>query len=182
MITGSVLAIILLLTVGLFVPLRWFLRVWLEDRAISTPLALAAMAAHFVLYTLCAFTILPLAVLYCALLLLFIGISPYLDERNNRKALRHMAEEDIEKYERILQRDPNHVAAHAALAGAFLVCERFDEAIAEYERAIELDPQNSRSEIPRLKRARELKEAYEERQRRRRRNTPNEKPPTSREA
>jgi len=168
---------LLLWTAGLILPLRWLLRVWLDDRLVSAPLAIGALASHVALFTAFIFFQPILATIYCALLLLLIGISPRLTDRIHRKADVQMAEEDIAKYQRLLERDPNHAAAHAALGDACMTCARYDEAISEFERALELDPQNSREAIPKIRRARYLKEESE-----RRKGAANKKPPAEREA
>jgi len=152
---------ILLLVAGLIIPLRWLLRVWMDERAVGAPLAIGALFAHVAIFMTLTFFFTLGAVIYSGLILLLIGASPYLTGRLYRRAATRMAEEDIVKYQRLLQRDPNHTAAHAALGDAYLTCARYDEAIAEYERALELDPHYCRGEIPKLRRARRMKEANE---------------------
>jgi tetratricopeptide (TPR) repeat protein len=154
------LAMVLLIA-GLFLPLRWLLRVWLDDRLVSGPLAVGAMAAHVGIFIATIYFLPIVTIAYSLLILLLIGISPRLMGRLHLQADQRMAEEDISKYQRLIERDPNHAAAHAALADALMVFLRYDEAIAEYERAIELAPQYSDGEILKLRRARLMKEASE---------------------
>jgi len=152
---------ILLLVAGLVLPLRWLLRVWLDDRAVSGPLALGAMTAHVGIFIAVVFFQPIVAAIYCTFILSLIAVAPRLTSRQYQRAHEQMAEEDISKYQRLIERDPNHAAAHAALGDAYMTCARYDEAIAEFERALDLDPQHSQGEILKLRKARQLKEAAE---------------------
>lgn len=166
LITGSLLLVIGLLSLGLIVPLVWLLRVWLEDRLLSTPLALSALAAHGVIFFILATGAPFLGLAYSVLFLLFIAFTPLLGiyhERNTRKA---MASEDIIRCRRLLERDANNAAAHAALGDAYMVHAQYDDAIAAYERAIALDPINMRTEPRKLQQARDAREQAGKKRRR----------------
>lgn len=63
-----------------------------------------------------------------------------LGERANRRALKRMNNEDIDKYKRALEFDPNNASAHRFLGDIYFKEERYDEAIAAYKAAIKLDP------------------------------------------
>jgi hypothetical protein len=71
----------------------------------------------------------------------------------NKRALRQMANERITEYLRAIARDPKNAAAHAFLADAYVECGRLDDAIAAYQKAIDLDPHHSRLERAKLEKA-----------------------------
>jgi tetratricopeptide (TPR) repeat protein len=59
-----------------------------------------------------------------------------------RSARANLWNESILRWQRIIEIDPKNAKAHNNLAVAYEAMERFDEAQAEYKKAIELDPDN----------------------------------------
>ncbi|HEY3378433.1 MAG TPA: tetratricopeptide repeat protein [Armatimonadota bacterium] len=70
---------------------------------------------------------------------------------------KRMRDADIARYQRLIRQRPEHAAAHAALADAYLESGRFDEAIAAYQQAIALSPESSRQERRKLHMAEQLR-------------------------
>lgn len=162
---GSLAITVLVFAVGLIVPVLWILRAWLEDRALSAPLALGALAAHVALL----FGSLALGVAwsfgYAIVVLALIALAPTLNLRIDHRERHRMAEEDIAKYERLLQRDPHNAAVLAALGRTCVECARYDEAIEALERATALDPLHTKDEAALLTKARALKAEAEQKKR-----------------
>jgi tetratricopeptide (TPR) repeat protein len=83
------------------------------------------------------------ATLYLALLLLQVslyGLTLYLGRLGSHRAMERMDLEDIGKYQRALEFDPNNVAAHSFLADSYRKMGYYDHAIAEYQASLRLDP------------------------------------------
>ena len=151
-----------LIITGLTIPPLWILRVWLEERLVSTSLALSGIGAH--LFLCIALPLLsPWAlVTYCALILLAIALTPTINRRLDRASMKDLQSEEVEQYLAALERQPDNPALHAALAQAYLDIARYDEAIASFEKAIALDPHHTQPERAKLRSARAEKQRREE--------------------
>ncbi|HEX2948004.1 MAG TPA: tetratricopeptide repeat protein [Armatimonadota bacterium] len=149
---------ILLVPAGLFLPVRWIMRLWLEEGAISAKLGLTGLICHCFIFFYLVVNMRPALLAYCGFLLLAIALLPILGSRAEWRMRSKMAEDDIARYKRKLERFPDNAALHGALGNVYMECRRYDEAIEEYQKAIDLDPDRSRSESWRLREAREAKE------------------------
>ncbi len=81
-----------------------------------------------------------------------------------RQLLHQLRAEDEARYKAAIERDPNNAAAWSALGDLYLEMQRFDDAIACYERAIQIMP-NLSEERRKLRRAQKLKEEAQRTQR-----------------
>jgi Tetratricopeptide repeat. len=72
--------------------------------------------------------------------------------------------EDEARYKAALERDPNNAAAWSALGELYLEAKRYDDAIACYERAVQIMP-TATEEKRKLRRAQQLKEEAQRTQR-----------------
>ncbi len=77
-----------------------------------------------------------------------------------RQMVRQMLLEEEQRYKATLERDPRNAAAWSALGDLYLDQRRFDEAIACYERAVQLMPTDP-TEKRKLQRAQRLKQEAE---------------------
>jgi hypothetical protein len=77
---------------------------------------------------------------WCLVLVVACALIEPLGNSANKRALKRMNEEDIEKFKRAIEFDPNNSAAHRFLADIYFNENRYDEAIAEYKAAIKLNP------------------------------------------
>lgn len=152
--TWSIILVVAILAGGFILPIIWLLRGWLEERQLEAPLALAAIAAHIAIFSVAVMWEVKPGVAYSALAILFLAFSSRIRERWDRRAQRTLANEDILRWRRLLERDPKNAAVHAALGDACLAAGAYADAIAAYEQAIALDPINSRNELPKLDKAR----------------------------
>lgn len=73
---------------------------------------------------------------------------------------RYLDEQEIARYKATIERDPRNAGAHSYLGDVYLRMKRYDDAIREFEIALELDP-TSRSDRYKLKKAREAKQQAE---------------------
>jgi len=143
-----------LMALALAVPVLVTLRAWLVDDTLSGGAALAILGALFVALaavwqsqgTVWVFLWIAGIVAACAAV-------PLLSGGMNKRALREMASESIARYQSALARDPRNAGAHAYLADAYMECGRVEDAITAYRQAITLDPDHSRAEQSKLRRA-----------------------------
>lgn len=157
------LLFLLFVPAGVIIPVRWIIRLWLEDRAISPKLGLCGLGCHFLVITYLISHMVNMLVVYCGLIMLMIAMNRILGPQAEWRARKQLADEDIKKFKRKLERFPENAALHAALAKVYMDCRRYDEAIEEYKIAIELDPERSHSERWRLREALEEKAARDRR-------------------
>jgi tetratricopeptide (TPR) repeat protein len=144
---------LLFVPAGVIIPVRWILRLWLEDRAITPRLGLCGLACHFFIVGYLISHMLNYLVFYCGLIIIAIALMKVFGPQTEWRMRKQIADEDIAKYKRKLERFPENAALHSALANVYMDCRRYDEAIEEYRIAIDLDPDRSNSERWRLKEA-----------------------------
>jgi cytochrome c-type biogenesis protein CcmH/NrfG len=140
---------------GLVLPINWLIHYSFVERTISPPIALFAIIAHLaILISLIA--IVPVVfIIYCVLVLLAIGLNPFMTKLKDKQSLRQFAESDIQRYQRLIERHPENATAYAALGKAYLQCELYREAVAAFEKSISLDPEQTEIDSWTLKEARE---------------------------
>lgn len=138
------------------IPLLKIIHLWLIDRTWSMAFALTMMLGSICLLGL-AFSLCGTGgALVCALV--YIGItamSPLIGSASNRRAIRQMQEDDLQRYQRIVRRDPQNAAAHASLADLYVTRGFFEDAITEYEQAIQISPEHTLAEQYKLRKTRE---------------------------
>ena len=140
-------------------PILRILNAWVVDKTMDGRLALFAIAIH-----LTAIAALWHSGLYTYLLIYLSTItglwlaSPVIARIEGAYSMRRMRDEDMRRYLGILAKDPGNAAAHAALADIYLERGRFDEAVAGYQRAIDIAPDHSRRERLRLKYVTDLRD------------------------
>lgn len=133
---------------GLLLPVLWMLRNWREEN-ISSTFAIIGLVSHLFVFSLliAGFQASPYGiVIYSSFIMLAIAFNKSLTLVRERKILKKTSDEDIAYYLQQIERQPQSAAAHAALAKVYAKNARYDEAIAEYEQAIEIDPWHSDSE------------------------------------
>lgn len=77
-----------------------------------------------------------------------------------RSLVRQIRQEDEARYKAAIERDPKNAAAWSALGDLYLEAKRYDDAIACYERAVQLAPTDA-TEKRKLARAKQLKSEAE---------------------
>ena len=159
-IAGNIIPIIIvLLSFFWAIPVVRILQACLVEKSMDARLGLAALGVHLTaavtLWSVNQFLIL---LIYLSVTTLLWMISPVINRISETAALRRMKEEDMERYQRLLAMDPRNAAAHAAIADIHLEQGRYDEAIAGYERAIEICPELARAERFKLRHAVEMRE------------------------
>lgn len=124
---------------------------WLIDRVIGAVHALILMMVIFLL-SACIWTTQgsETMIVYIALMIGAAGATQLIAVESERRLMRRMRDDDMAKYRAVIARDPKNAAAHAYLAAALAEMREYDEAITEYETAISLSPQHSRTERYRL--------------------------------
>lgn len=146
--------LVVLLLIGVAVPVLATLRAWLVDGTLGGGPALGIMAA----LALGAFAVWHgqgtlWMVLYVGGLVAGSAALPRLSGQMNKRALRELTHGSIARYQAALARDPRNAAAHAYLADAYMECGRIEEAITAYRSAIALDPDHTRLEQSKLRKA-----------------------------
>lgn len=79
--------------------------------------------------------------LFVGLLLFVCAAGPFLSTYLEWSAHREMRDEDIEKCRAAIEHDPNNASAHAFLADALMKKRSYTAAAAQYQAAIELNPE-----------------------------------------
>ena len=159
-----VLLIILTILLLLF-PIAMIVRAIVVTKVMGGLLAIASIVAHIIIpFSLWQLGAPWVAFSYLVMSSIAWAILPFIGSAGDRNARRRIRNEDIERYERKIRRDPTHAAAHSALADAYFEIERYDEAIGAYDQAIALDPDHSRSDRWKRSQAVELR-TQRERQR-----------------
>lgn len=138
------------------IPLLKIMHLWLVDRTWSMPFALIMLLGSSCLLGL-AFSLWGMGgALACALVYIGItAVSPLIGAVNDRRAIRQMQDDDLQRYQRIVQRDPHNAAAHASLADLYATRGLYEDAITEYEQAIQISPEHSLAEQYKLRKTRE---------------------------
>jgi len=137
--------LIILTILLLLFPVAMIVRAIVVTKVMGGLLAIASIIAHITIpFTLWRLDLPWLAFSYLVMSSLAWAILPFVGSAGDRNARRRIRNEDIERYERKIRRDPTHAAAHSALADAYFEIERYDEAIEAFDRAIVLDPDHSR--------------------------------------
>jgi hypothetical protein len=159
---GSAFATVLqyvLIGIGLAVPALLTLQAWIVDETLSPGLACGILTVLFLsLFAVWASQGTGWMFLWVAIVLAGCAGLPFLVRRRNGHALQAMAAGRIDTYLRTLAQDPNNAAAHAYLGDAYLECGRFEEAIAQYREAIDLDPEHTHAERAKLRRVLESRQ------------------------
>jgi hypothetical protein len=154
--------LVVLMVVGCAVPVLMVLRAWLADGTLGGGPALGIIAGLFFgLFAMWHAQGTVWMFLWVAAVIAGCAALPLLSGEMNKRALREMAQESIERYRGTLARDPRNAGAHAYLADAYMDCGRIEEAITSYRRAIELDPDHTRRERSKLQKALEVQEGRE---------------------
>ncbi|MHB0938310.1 MAG: tetratricopeptide repeat protein [Armatimonadota bacterium] len=139
-------------------PVLRMLNAWLVDKTISGRLALFSMAIHICailgLWGAGQFTYL---LVYLSVTSLLWLLSPLLNHIGEAASMRRMRDDDMQRYQRMLAVDPRNAAAHSAIADIYLERGQLDDAIAAYQRAIEVSPDHTRREQYLLKHTQELR-------------------------
>ena len=131
----------------IFVPIMGVLAWWLFanwlDRTLSLSEAAAGAGLLAIAFLLGAISIVSggwgflgiLAVIYIVLLALACWEYAYWRQRERQHWL-----DEIAKSEEIIQRDPRFAAAYSFLGQAHMKLRNYDEAVAAFEKTLELDP------------------------------------------
>jgi tetratricopeptide (TPR) repeat protein len=135
-------------------PLVMLIHACWHDHVMSARLALSAVVCHVIILLESWMIGQPYVTLGYLVLVNLLWIYALLFGGTiDRVMRRRIHKVDLAKYQRIIRRDPGHAGAHSALADAYLERGQYDLAIAEYEQAIQLDPDNSRPDRLKLKQA-----------------------------
>ena len=139
-------------------PVLRMLNAWLVDKTISGRLALFSLAVHTtaILGLWGAGQYLYLLIYLSVTSLLWL-LSPVLNNIGEATSMRRMRDDDMRRYQNMLAVDPRNAAAHSAIADIYLERGQLDQAIAAYQRAIEVSPDHTRREQYLLKHTQELR-------------------------
>jgi cytochrome c-type biogenesis protein CcmH/NrfG len=99
---------------------------------------------------------------FVGLLLFVCAAGPFLTIYLDRRANRDMRDEDIDKCRAALELDPHNASAHFFLAEALMKKGSFTAAVAQYEAALALSPENRKWQF-RLEDARTAAQQQQER-------------------
>ncbi|HEY3379127.1 MAG TPA: tetratricopeptide repeat protein [Armatimonadota bacterium] len=149
--------IIALAVLGWGLPVFWLLHLWYDGRRVNSPWAITVFFVHLSLYIL-LFEMGGLRYLlsYCGLALLLVSLSLPLRRLGDRRLIRALDDEETTRLQRIVTRHPENVAAHVALAEAYITNRRYAEAVAEYQRVTELDPEQAQQDRRKIAEAQRL--------------------------
>lgn len=140
------------------IPILVVLNAWLVHQSLGSGEAtVLLMTLVGVLALVIKFWGHPVSYILLVLVLLACGLSPVLSSRLDRRALVEMDNEDIRKYKLALEHDPRNAAARSFLARVYLKQKRYDEAIEQFQLALEAYPDSIEDQ-------RLLKKAVRERQ------------------
>ena len=132
-----------MLILGLIVaiPVMAILRAWLVDGTLDFGIAMFAIVMLLSLLGLTWSSQGTVWMLVFVVLLLSACIAlPFLGSLLNARSLKALDSEDITKYRRAIEHDPDNASAYAFLGDALMKRGSFVAAIAQYERAMELNP------------------------------------------
>lgn len=150
---------------GLVIPVSWILRNWLTEHNLSANLATYGLGCHLTIFVLLYLNLRdnPYGLLiYSCFILLVIACNTPLRALKERWMLKQMYRDDMARYLLQIKLQPENTAAHAALAKLYTESGRYDEAIAEYEQAIDADPRHADKEWFALRDAIQAKQRLEE--------------------
>ncbi len=117
---------------------------WLVEKVLDSRLAVAALSAHcLILFTLWQLHYLGAILLYLLALTVVWVLAPLLELVREHLVIKRFNQDDIARYKYHLKVSPSDANARINLANAYLECGRREDAIAEYERAVALDPQHT---------------------------------------
>jgi tetratricopeptide (TPR) repeat protein len=117
------------------------LRFWLVEGTLDGALALIFLGGILAGTVLSIRSASPLLIRLWILVLVAgtIGV-PALAARNDERVLRRMQQEEMEKYFRALEVNPQNWMAWRAIGEAYMKMNRYDDAVAAYKEAIRLNP------------------------------------------
>jgi tetratricopeptide (TPR) repeat protein len=117
------------------------LRYWLVEGTLDGAIALVLLGFLLFFTTVAIKSASPLLVALWILVVIgsTIGI-PFLASRSEKSALFRMHEEDIAKYRRSIEHNPQNYLAWREMAEIYMRMNRYDDAIAAYKEAIKLNP------------------------------------------
>ena len=135
---GLVLALV---SVGLLAPVYCIVKAWLVDRTMDLGLAWLLLTG-VILGASAVWQLQGTPWMFAALLFLLVGCValPFLNWWSDRKALRNLQDDTLEKCHAALRFDPRNATAHVFLADALCARGQYESAIAEYEEALALMP------------------------------------------
>jgi len=135
------------------------LKLWLIDQTLDVGFAIALLFVVFLATGGVMMTKQPILLIgWSFFVVIGCMLLEPLGEKANKRGLARLAEEDIEKYKRTLEFDPNNSAAHRLLAEIYYKQDRYDEAIDEYKAAIKLNPHDVQALRRKLNYVLELRE------------------------
>jgi tetratricopeptide (TPR) repeat protein len=132
-----VLALVSLIPIGLIV------KAWLVDAVLEVHYAAAGIALILALSGLAwATQNSGLAVVFIGILLIGCIVFPFVAAQQSRSHLKEIRDDDMDKYRRAIERDPNNASAYVFLGDALMERKAFVAAQAQYEMALMMMPNN----------------------------------------
>jgi hypothetical protein len=136
---GAIGMLILGLVVA--IPVMAIIKAWLVDGTLDFGMAMLALVTLFALLGLIWSSQGTVWMLVFVVILLGACIGmPFLGGLLNARSLKALDNEDITKYRRAIEHDPDNASAYAFLGDALMKRGSYVAAIAQYERAMELNP------------------------------------------
>lgn len=135
---------LILVAVLAVVPIIKIVNLWLVERVLDIKWAVPMLLAHLVVMgVLWQMKLQGVIVLYLLLILVILLLLPLFDGVHDWLTIRGLLKRDIARYRYMLKHDPNNANALIGLANAYIQMGQEDEAIAAYEKARAVDPQNT---------------------------------------
>lgn len=136
------------------IPFFTIMNAWIIDKSMDSSIAVLIL----VVILLCIVAMIaafgsPLMWLILALLLGLNFTLPVLATVAGKRADRAMTNEDIERCQRVIARDPKNAAAHGFLGDAYLKIGCYQDAAEAYQAAVTLSPQTTQREKSQLRKA-----------------------------
>jgi hypothetical protein len=117
------------------------MRYWLVEGTLDGTLAIFVLGGLLVLTAAALKTASPLLIFLWILVVIGgILLVPLIAAQSEKGALNKLLEEDVAKYRRAVEVNPQFAAAWRELAEVYMRMNRYDQAIAAYKEAIRLDP------------------------------------------
>ncbi|HEX8235317.1 MAG TPA: hypothetical protein VF600_05130 [Abditibacteriaceae bacterium] len=136
---GAIGMLILGLVVA--IPVMAIIKAWLVDGTLDFGMAILALVTLFVLLGLIWSSQGTIWMLVFVVLLLGACIAlPFLGGLLNTRSMKALDDEDITKYRRVIEHDPDNASAYAFLGDALMKRGSYVAAISQYERAMDLNP------------------------------------------
>ncbi len=145
-ITNPLYLLPFIIVIGLLavVPIMRLINAWLVERHMDIKLAVPLLIAHVgIIGVLWQMHLQGTILLYLLALLLQWAVTPLFANMNDWLTIRALVRRDIARYRYMLRHDPNNANALIGLANAYIQMGQEDEAIAAYEKAKAVDPQNT---------------------------------------